>query len=162
MNVTETKDLCWAWQSVDSSPGRSGETSGSLKPAMTEALSKSSCKGKVLVVEDDPNARRAIVRILRHSNFVPFEAETVKEGIENLRHAPDWVLLDLMLPDGNGAEVLDRIKGGRLHIKVCLTTGCSSAVIESLKDRVEYVFAKPIDVKRLLGVLNGDPTVAVA
>jgi DNA-binding response OmpR family regulator len=147
--------------SAGSSPDRSGGTFGSSARPPAEAASKSACKARVLVVEDDPHARRAIVRILRHSNFASLEARTVKEAIEQLAQKPHWVLLDLMLPDGNGSEVLGRIRSDGLGVKVCLTTGCAAAVIEPLRGQVEHVFTKPIDVERLMGVLNDDCSFAV-
>jgi len=58
-----------------------------------------------------------------------------------------------MLPDGNGSQVLTRIKSERLDIKVCITTGCSSAMIDPLRKHVAHVFTKPIDVNRLMKVL---------
>ena len=58
-----------------------------------------------------------------------------------------------MLPDGNGSQVLHRIKSDRLNIKVCLTTGCSSAMIDPLRKDVAHVFTKPLDVSRLMQVL---------
>jgi two-component system, NtrC family, response regulator AtoC len=116
----------------------------------------------VLVVEDDHNARRAIVRILRLSNFAPLEAQSVKEAIDRLSQHPQWVLLDLMLPDGNGSQVLKRIISDRLDIKVCLTTGCSSSMIDPLRKDVAHVFTKPLDVERLMNVLTQDPSSAAA
>jgi two-component system OmpR family response regulator/two-component system response regulator QseB len=116
----------------------------------------------VLVVEDDHNARRAIVRILRHSNFAPLEAQTVKEAVEKLSLQPHWVLLDLMLPDGNGSQVLKHIKSDRLNVIVCLTTGCSSSMIDPLRKDVAHVFTKPLDVERLIAVLNQTASTAAA
>ena len=116
----------------------------------------------MLVVEDDHNARRAIVRILRHSNFAPLEAQSVKEAVEKLDQHPQWVLLDLMLPDGNGSQVLKYIKSSRLDVVVCLTTGCSSAMIDPLRKDVAHVFTKPIDVEGLIAVLNQNASHAAA
>ena len=114
----------------------------------------------MLVVEDDHNARRAIVRILRLSNFVPLEAQSVREALDLLAQRPDWVLLDLMLPDGNGSQVVHRIKADRLDIRVCLTTGCSSAMIDPLRQHVAHVFTKPMDVSRLMYVLTHNSSTA--
>jgi len=108
------------------------------------------------VVEDDHYARRAIVRILRLSNFAPLEAQSVKEAIDKLSQNPGWVLLDLMLPDGNGSQVLKRILSDHLDTKVCLTTGCSSSMIDPLRKDVAHVFTKPLDVERLMQVLCAD------
>lgn len=58
-----------------------------------------------------------------------------------------------MLPDGNGSQVLKRIKSHYPDVQVCLTTGCSSAMIDPLRKDVAHVFTKPLDVTRLMKVL---------
>src|SRR5262249_20083277 len=147
MNAIDQKDLVSASRFAVSSHASSAEMSALSTPAPAEAPSKSPFRGKVLVVEDDHNARRAIVRILRLSNFAPLEAQTVKEAIDKLAQRPQWVLLDLMLPDGNGSQVLKRIVSEGLDIRVCLTTGCSSTMIDPLRNDVAHVFTKPLDVR---------------
>lgn len=67
-----------------------------------------------------------------------------------------------MLPDGNGSEVLTRIKSDGLDVRVCLTTGCSASVIDPLRADVAHVFTKPIDVERLMGILNNSTSIAAA
>src|SRR5882724_2361804 len=99
MNATAAKDSGSGSPSVDRSPGKSGEAVGSSPRAATEAASKCSCKPKVLVVEDDSHARKAVARILRLKGYAALEAGTVAEALVALMQRPDWVLLDLMLPD---------------------------------------------------------------
>jgi DNA-binding response OmpR family regulator len=126
----------------------------SHEPDEKEAASKSSSPGTVLVVEDDRNARKAITRILRLQGFVPFEAGTVSEAMTALDGRPQWVLLDLMLPDGCGSQVLDRIVQDRLPIKVCITTGCVESKVNGLRARgAKHIMLKPLDVDRLLSLL---------
>ncbi|HXE51723.1 MAG TPA: response regulator [Tepidisphaeraceae bacterium] len=108
----------------------------------------------MLVVEDDRNARRAISRILRLRGFVPLEAASVREALAALRERPQWALLDLMLPDGCGSEVLDRIVRDRLPTKVCITTGCAESRLDGLRDRgARHILLKPLDVDQLLTLL---------
>jgi threonine synthase len=67
---------------------------------------------RVAIVEDDPDARRLLRRVLQaRGEYQIFEAEGGCQGIEMVRqHRPDLVLLDLMMPEVDGFEVLDAIR----------------------------------------------------
>jgi CheY-like chemotaxis protein len=73
------------------------------------------------VVEDDAAARRAIARILRKLDFAVLETGTVADALQCLSQSrrPDWILLDLMLPDGCGSRVLSKAKADGLDSTVC-------------------------------------------
>src|SRR6266498_40043 len=109
MSGIAAKDSEWAWPSVDVSRGKSEESCGSPAPVREEAASKLSSKGSVLIVEDDRAARKAITQILKRQGFVVSEAGTVAEAMRGLAAQPRWILLDLMLPDGCGINVLRRV-----------------------------------------------------
>ena len=87
------------------------------------------------------------------------EAATVAGALAALAEPaepPEWVLLDLMLPDGCGSEILQHIAEDRLPSKVCVITGCGPeklAQVQSLGPDV--VLKKPVDVTRLLALLTG-------
>ncbi|MBR5440894.1 MAG: response regulator, partial [Prevotella sp.] len=62
---------------------------------------------KILVVEDERELRDVIVRSLRQSRFVVEEAATLVEARTKVAsYEYDCILLDLMLPDGNGLDLL--------------------------------------------------------
>jgi signal transduction histidine kinase/CheY-like chemotaxis protein len=65
----------------------------------------------VLVVDDDPIARYLVGGFLRQTNYTLIEAETGADGLRlaHERH-PRLIILDLVLPDLTGFEVLDRLK----------------------------------------------------
>ena len=61
----------------------------------------------ILVIEDDVQMRRFLRNVLGASNYTTVEAGTVAAGIDAVAHVrPSVVLLDLGLPDGDGADVL--------------------------------------------------------
>lgn len=66
----------------------------------------------VAIIEDDPDARRLLRRVLQaRGDYQILEAEGGREGIELVRHyRPDLVLLDLMMPEVDGFEVLETIR----------------------------------------------------
>lgn len=67
---------------------------------------------RVVVIEDDPAAAQLMSRILKaHGVGEVLEARDGREGIETVQaRQPDLVVLDLMMPNVDGFEVLDRLK----------------------------------------------------
>jgi DNA-binding response OmpR family regulator len=108
----------------------------------------------VLIVEDDRAARVAIARLLSRQGLAVTEASTIAQALAALSPPPAWILLDLMLPDGCGIDVLHAVKARRLPSRVCLVTGCSSHVVrEAERAGAEYTFIKPLEVEKLMAVL---------
>jgi CheY-like chemotaxis protein len=104
-------------------------------------------------VDDDRAARRAVGLILKRLGFDVAEAGTVADAVAALARRPDWVLLDLMLPDGCGTEVLRKAKahGG---CRVCVVSGCGRERLDQARALgPDAVLEKPIDVDRLLSLL---------
>ena len=66
---------------------------------------------RILVVDDEPQLRKALRRILEGNGYDVREAE---DGIDGLRQfesfKPDVVILDLMLPDASGVEICSQIR----------------------------------------------------
>ena len=66
---------------------------------------------RVLVVDDEPGIRRVLSGYLTADGFEVTEAATGEDAVAQVRRtAPDLVLLDVMLPDVDGLEVLRRIR----------------------------------------------------
>ena len=67
---------------------------------------------KVLIVDDTPEARRLILRIMQsQGNFTLMEASNGREGLDLAnRQRPDLIILDLMMPEMDGFAVLDQLK----------------------------------------------------
>lgn len=66
---------------------------------------------RVLVVEDDPRARELLGKGLAHQQFRVDLAETRAEGLERARSgAYDVLVLDVMLPDGDGFGLLEELR----------------------------------------------------
>ena len=87
------------------------------------------------------------------------EAGTVGEAIEALGDAPGdapaWILLDLMLPDGNGLDVLRRVRRQRMSSTVCVITGCGPDMVDQATEAgADHAFTKPLDVHRLMAVMT--------
>ncbi|MBZ0298835.1 MAG: response regulator [Anaerolineae bacterium] len=67
---------------------------------------------RILVIDDDPDLQNLVVSLLKHAGFECVSALTASAGAEILRQRPlpDCVLLDLMLPDVSGLELLRQIR----------------------------------------------------
>lgn len=66
---------------------------------------------KILIVEDEPSLCELMARTLRKEQYVVETASTFTEASERLGvYSYDCVLLDIMLPDGNGLRLLEELK----------------------------------------------------
>ena len=70
-------------------------------------------KPRILVIDDDPSLQELVTQLLNHTGFEIISALTAADGAAALRKQPlpDCVLLDLMLPDVSGLELLRQIRG---------------------------------------------------
>jgi DNA-binding NtrC family response regulator len=110
----------------------------------------------VLIVDDDENFASGMAEFLRLSAHKPVLVGTIAEAREALeRHRPALVVLDLMLPDGNGLELLEAAADDT-ECQVVITTGHEgiSRFIGALEGRNISYLTKPVDPKALLGILN--------
>lgn len=84
---------------------------------------------KILVIEDEESLRDTLVRSLEKERFITEYASDYKTALEKLNdYDYDCVLLDIMLPDGNGLAILRFLK--EIHKK-------ESVIIISAKDSLE-------------------------
>ncbi len=72
-------------------------------------------KQTILLVEDSPTIRLLYRKVLETDGFDVVEAEDGESGWEMaVSREPDLILLDLILPDSNGLEVLERIRASEV------------------------------------------------
>jgi two-component system, OmpR family, response regulator len=111
---------------------------------------------RTLIVEDDPLGRKSLCAILQHLGHSVTSAASLADGFHRIdgdaSSMPQCMLLDLMLPDGSGLELLQRIREQHLPIRVAVMTGGFDPV---MLDRVkslepEALFYKPLDVPKLV------------
>ncbi len=94
---------------------------------------------RLLVVEDDPHLRRAVVRILRRWGYEIIEAADGRSALERLcsrRETFDLVLLDIMLPEVDGLQVAQTVRAERPELAI---VACSAAFNDELLDALNAV-----------------------
>ena len=99
----------------------------------------------LLVVEDDDAMRTVWQVVFAGRGWRVVSAATVAEGLAGLDPAPDCLILDLDLPDGDGEAILRRVRDAGLKTRVVVTTGsATSGTLEAL--RPEALLTKPFNV----------------
>jgi two-component system, OmpR family, KDP operon response regulator KdpE len=104
---------------------------------------------RILVVEDEPQIMRSLTAILRSGGYEVTAAYTAAAAVESAaRRPPDAVLLDLLLPDGDGGEVCRRLREWcRAPILVVSAVDEEAAKIDALDagaDDVELDLARRV------------------
>ena len=78
---------------------------------------------KILIIDDEEKLRSLLARIIKSEGFEVIEAKDLKTGFKKLEQTDiDVVLCDVKLPDGNGVDFLQNIKGSFPLTEVILLT----------------------------------------
>ncbi|MBI3996347.1 MAG: response regulator [Candidatus Omnitrophica bacterium] len=114
---------------------------------------------RVLLVEDEPELRRAIVVRLNAAGFQCEVATNGKEGLEKVEHwHPDLVIADLLMPEMGGCEMVQRLRARHETSRVpviVLTALPRQAKEERIEDLPSVrLMHKPFDSAELLVVIN--------
>ncbi len=84
---------------------------------------------KILIIEDDPSMREVLQSFLKKERYVVEAVETFGDAMEKVSlYEYECILLDIMLPDGNGLAILEELKKLRKQENV---------IIISAKDSVD-------------------------
>src|SRR6266849_9337349 len=84
-------------------------------------------EAQLLVVEDEPNILELLAASLRYAGFEVIIAAAGTEAIQAAqRHRPDLIVLDVMLPDMDGFDVLHRLRGSGTRTPVVFLTARDS------------------------------------
>jgi two-component system KDP operon response regulator KdpE len=106
----------------------------------------------ILVVEDDPSLNAALISTLKAAGYRPVAARTSAEGLRWFAHyAPDLVLLDLGLPDGDGLDVIRQVRARSNTPIVVLSARESEAVkVQALDLGADDYVQKPFGLDELM------------
>jgi DNA-binding response OmpR family regulator len=113
----------------------------------------------VLVVDDDPLTQRVLQHYLKRAGYEMIGAHTGREAVKMAKqHLPKLIILDVMLPDIDGWEVLRQVQKSEAtkKIPIVLLSGNSDLVTsdQSLQSGATQVLVKPINPEQLISVIR--------
>ena len=107
----------------------------------------------VLLVEDDPTTQQSIQMMLESENMIVDATDLGEDGLEiGKLYDYDIILLDIMLPDMDGFEVLRRLRDSRVKTPILILSGLtqSESKVKGLKTGADDYMTKPFDKAELL------------
>ena len=112
-----------------------------------------------LVIEDNPDNMVLITRLLEKSGYLTLQAMTGMEGFEMaLLKRPDFIILDIQLPDIDGTEVLHKIRSSEIGNSIpviAMTSYAMSGDREKLLSAgCDGYIEKPIDPARVISQIK--------
>ena len=111
------------------------------------------CEGAVLVIDDEPDIRESLELLLSQAHYRVALAENGPVGLKMLENEPfDLVLLDVMMPDMNGLEVLGQIQRLAPETAAIMITafGTIENAVTAIKAGASDYVTKPWDNEKLL------------
>ena len=112
-------------------------------------------KKKILIVDDEPNIVMTLEYTFKKQDFEVFIARDGSEALQILENdIPDFVLLDIMMPNVDGYQTLKHIRktDGLKHIKVVFLTAKNKAsdIEKGLKLGADKYLTKPFSIKKIV------------
>lgn len=109
-------------------------------------------RNKILIVDDEPNVCSFLSEFLDYKGFEPTITQSGMEALEQLKSEDfDLVLLDIIMPEMNGFEVLERINQMDNKVPVIILTDVRDQNVanDSIEMGAVDFISKPIDLDRL-------------
>src|SRR5437588_5563613 len=112
---------------------------------------------RVLIVDDEPQIVRGLTIVLRDAGYAVDDASTKAGALGALSsRPPEAVVLDLVLPDGDGVSVVKEIRRwSRLPILVLSAVGDEREKVRALDGGADDYVSKPCGTAELLARLRG-------
>ena len=112
---------------------------------------------RVLLIEDDTSTAKSIELMLKSEGFVVDATDLGEDGLEiGKLYDYDIIILDLMLPDIDGFEVLRRLRAARVATPVLILSGLSETdqKIKGLSTGADDYLTKPFDKRELIARIH--------
>jgi ActR/RegA family two-component response regulator len=110
----------------------------------------------LLVVEDDPDTAKALMKLFTARGYSVSHAATLDEGLRMADMQPHWLILDLGFPDGDGLDLLRHVRAVGLTTRVAILTGLADATVLAAAQALapDLLFRKPVDFDDLLASMS--------
>ena len=120
---------------------------------------------RILVVDDEPTIRELVADALREAGYQVYLAANGAEALQLMQgHAPDAIVLDLMMPflDGSGFVELKRLNPRFAAIPVLVVTAAYGAYAAAERLGADACLSKPFELDDLVSAVdrlahNGQP-----
>lgn len=114
---------------------------------------------KLLIVEDDPNSRKALGSLLNRLGFDCRVAADGEEALETLESfAPDAIVMDMMMPILDGLETTRRLRADaktrNIFVLVLSANSTPEGIADAFGAGCDEFLGKPVSLKELLDCLN--------
>ena len=111
-------------------------------------------KAEILIIDDEPQIRKLLEITLRSNDYLVKQAGSAKEGLIMAEtHPPDLVLLDLVMPDLTGADVLAEMSRDpelqRIPVIVVTSVDPSAIAVSEVGQVVDVVTKQQLDRQSL-------------
>jgi EAL domain-containing protein (putative c-di-GMP-specific phosphodiesterase class I) len=110
-------------------------------------------KASVLVVDDDPDVLRGVVRLLRSQGYSVTSANNGADAARSLHgRSFDVIVSDIKMPGMDGIQLLREVREHDLHVPVVLVTGepAVSTAVQALEYGAFHYLTKPVDSEALM------------
>jgi two-component system phosphate regulon response regulator PhoB len=114
-------------------------------------------KKRIHILEDDQEIRNVIEILLKEEGFELQLSSSFSELKKNIQDAmPDLFLLDVMLPDGNGAEICEDLKTDIFtkHIPIIVMSAQNNSEQKAIDAFADDYISKPFDIYDVLERIN--------
>src|ERR1700749_767531 len=112
---------------------------------------------RVLLIEDDTSTSKTLEALLRSEGFVVDMTDMGEDGLEiGKLYEYDIIILDLMLPDLDGYEVLKRLRAAKVETPILILSGLSEldSKLKGLGFGADDYLTKPFDKRELMARLQ--------
>jgi DNA-binding response OmpR family regulator len=120
---------------------------------------------RIMVIEDEPDARQALGRLLAEEGYTVCTAADGQAGLALLGDfRPDTVVCDFLLPDMSGLQVLRQMRAscGEGLTFIVVTGACGGHATERLlREEADLFLLKPVDLSLLWHALRDGAPVAI-
>lgn len=106
----------------------------------------------IFIVDDEPSIRKLLTHWVQNQwGYKVVAFENGLSMLKELTQNPTLVLLDIMLPDSNGVELIPQIKSHNINLPIIMLSaqGSIEVALESIRQGAYDYFPKPIDSNRL-------------
>ncbi|MCX7001936.1 MAG: response regulator [bacterium] len=126
-------------------------------PTPSQSAAQQGTIATILLVDDEKDLCWLLSEALTHEGYSLHTANTKRKALALLaKDAPDMVILDLQLPDGNGMSIIPAIRKVSTKTLICIASayGTAAKKEEAKAMGVAYFIDKPFGIETILNIIR--------